>query len=1276
MRHTCACWRVPAGRRRFLQFHVFYKLFQELQMNNRLHRTIGMLLMCVLAAGIFAVPAFAQGVHGSVAGVVKDPSGAAIVGATVSLINNGTNEVKTTTSSGEGSFVFNLINNGSYTVTVEKEAFVTANYKDVIVLPAQQYSLVATLKVGAKGETVEVTAGQDIVNTTSSELTGTVNQQQMLNLPLNGRNPIELLRTQAGVPGILAASREQTAINGGRPGWTQVTQDGINVQDNFIRNNATDFLPATPTSDSIGEFTVITNNVGADSSGGATQVRLVTPTGGNQFHGTVYEYNRNSALGAYNFMTKRVTPTPKKPFLNLNQFGGNFSGPIIKNKLFFWGFYEGFRQRQQTLQSNIVPVNADYLTGMYRYSPSSGGAVQSVNVLNMINANIAALKAAGKTTLSPLTINQTIQQLYLAKVRQAGTGNSLACGDSTAAVSRNTTCYQFNQGVPWDKNQVSFRTDYNLSAHHSLQFNFQRFTDAAGRSDADSVNATPVATLSTNNKLFVGAWRWTITDHLLNEFRTGDYSSVVPFLRGQPIPAFFTDPASNTAPTVTGLGLTAPASQFMDQGRDVTTRQYIDNATWTHGSHNVTFGMSYQGVKPHPYNYASTIPTVLFGFGGSTPFSPYNLTVSTNPGGNFAAGAAPTQTQVNAMNNYAAFLTGAITQLSQTFQVKDLESGFVNGYPNKRAFDYSFTNFYVQDAWRMRPNLTITAGLKYEYWSPISEEHSLAMLPVIPDGQEFKAAMLSGSLSVKPFKQLWKPDTNQFAPNFGVAWDPFGKGKTSVRAGYSLAFVNEDSVTAAQNALQNFGMTGAVQQINLAQFLSGPPTIAVPPLNVNRVFADQTRDGGITSPAYGIDPHLRTPYTHELSFGVSQEVGWNSAVEARYVGNFGRDLWKGVDYNQQLAGVGNDPFLNDFNRARSNLFLCGNPVAPASCTGGQVLTYFPTLDLGGNLSNPTIQGLIRQGQIGSLADTYVKSPALYPNAWKTFVPNPAIYALDGLVNGSSLNYNALQVEFRRRNVHGFAFQANYTYSKDLSDSYGDSQSRLEPLVDNARPHLAYGRSPFDINHIINTNYVYEFPFGKGKTFLNGANGLVDRLVGGWSMSNILKWQSGAPFSIMSQYATISRRNTYVTAFSTLNRHQIQDLIHIKTVNGTTYWIDPKVLNTNGTAVGADGLSYTPAFSGQVFFNPQPGQVGNIALNQFSGPSVMSWDASIIKRVMITERIKTEFHFDAFNVANTANFYVGDPITTGFGTVNSSTFGQTSSRGLANRVVQMSLRLMF
>jgi hypothetical protein len=1242
-------------------------------------------VLLVFLLGSFT--ALAQGGSlGSVAGVVKDTSGAAIAGATVTLKNNGTGDTKTATTSNEGSFHFALINNGSYTVSVDKEGFKTANYTDVSVLPGQQYSLVATLQVGARSESVEVVAGQDIINTTTSEIAGSVTQSQMINLPLLGRNPIELMRGQAGVQS--ATNREDTGINGGRPGWTQITQDGINIQDNFIRNNATDFVPTRPTSDTIGEFSVITAVAGADSVGGSSQVRLVTPSGTNSFHGAVYEYNRNSALSAYNFFSKRVTPVPAKPFLNQNQFGARLGGPVIKNKLFFWGSYEGFRLRQTALTSLIVPANADYVTGTYRYV--SGTTVVPVNVLAMINANMAAKRAAGTTTLPDLVINPLIQSQFLSQY--STNGNSLACGDSTATSIRNTTCDQFNQSNPQSRNQESFRIDYNMTSKHTLQFNYQRFYDASARTDIDNVNPATKSSISTKQNLFSGAWRWTISNRFLNEFRAGDLTSVVPFLRGYPDPVFLFGPAANNAATLTGLGLTAPITNFRNQGRNVTTRQYMDNASYTWGSHNLQFGGGYQGVQPHPYNYASTTPTVTVGFSsgslGLTGFNSYNLAATGNPAANFPAGQTPTQTQLNAINAYAAFLAGAVSSQSQSFQAKDVNSGFVNGYPNVRAFSYSIWSSYLKDEWRLKPNITLTLGLKYEYWTPVNVGSSLALLPVVA-GNDLKGALLNPNGSVASAGTLWKPDRNQFAPSVGVAWS--WNPKTVIRAGYAMNFVNEDSVTAASNAINgNSGLVGSVNQTSLGYLLTGTPVIPTPAFTPNRTYSQLVSTFGFTSAAFGIQPNLRTPSEHSLSFGVQRELGWNSALEVRYVGTFSRDLWRGVDYNQNIAAA-NLPFLADFLRARSNGFLALNtPVSTPGCTattcavfnpafnavitGSVPLTFFPTLDLGGNLTNTTVRSNIQTGQIGALVDTYVTARGTYPNAPNLFLPNPNIYAADAIINGGRLNYNSLQVEFRRRNVHGFSFQANYTYSKDLSDTYGDSQNRFEPLLDNARPGLNYSRSPFDLNHVFNSSFVYELPFGQGKRFLGGAHGVLDKIVGGWSTATIFRWQSGSPFSIGTGggYQTFQRRSTDVMAVSTLSVSQIKKLIHISTVNGITYWIDPKVIASNGTAVGPDGQTYTPTFAGQVFYNPQPNSLGSFTKLQFSSPSTISWDASAKKAVKFWEAhpIVTTFAADFFNATNSQFYYVGDA------NINSSTFGRTSSRAVNNRIIQMSLRIDF
>ena len=275
----------------------------------------------------------AQSTLGRVVGVVRDTSGAVLPGASVVLESRATGEKIDTTSQADGAFVFPQVRPGYYTVNVELAGFKPVTYNDVKVDPGQEYSLAASLDVGALSEAIQVTAGVDLVHTTTPEVTNTVRQEQILELPLNARNPIELIRLQAGVPGV--AARNSTAINGGRPTWTQTTQDGINIQDNFIRTNSLDFVPNRPTSDIVGEFTIVTNTQGVDAAGGASQVRMITPSGTNELHGSVYEFNRHSKLSANSWFNNR--DKLPKPYLNRNQWGGRAGGPILRNKLFFFG---------------------------------------------------------------------------------------------------------------------------------------------------------------------------------------------------------------------------------------------------------------------------------------------------------------------------------------------------------------------------------------------------------------------------------------------------------------------------------------------------------------------------------------------------------------------------------------------------------------------------------------------------------------------------------------------------------------------------------------------------------------------------------------------------------------------------------------------------------------------------------------------------------------------------------------------------------------------------
>ena len=319
----------------------------------------------LLLVALLSLPgsAFAQGTSGRLVGTVQDASGAVLPGATVTLSNPATGYQQVDVANAQGAFVFSSVPVGTYRLSVELEGFKTAVYDQVVINVGQEYSLTARLEIGSLAETVEVTAGVSLVTTTTPQVTNTVLQKQVLEIPLANRDITNLIKLQPGVQAM--TNRANTVINGGRPTWTQVTLDGINIQDNFIRTNSLDFLPNRPTSDNVAEFTITSSVQGADAAGGASSVRMVTPSGTNTFRGSAFEFNRDSALSANSFFNNR-TGVPKAE-LSRHQFGGRLGGPIKRNKLFFFGYYEGWRQETQTAQNLVVPANAGLLNGEFRY---------------------------------------------------------------------------------------------------------------------------------------------------------------------------------------------------------------------------------------------------------------------------------------------------------------------------------------------------------------------------------------------------------------------------------------------------------------------------------------------------------------------------------------------------------------------------------------------------------------------------------------------------------------------------------------------------------------------------------------------------------------------------------------------------------------------------------------------------------------------------------------------------------------------------------------------
>jgi hypothetical protein len=1215
-------------------------------------------VVALLALAVAAMPpaASAQATLGSLTGVVRDSQDAVLPGATVTLTNKGTNSTQSAVTNESGAYTFPQLPFGTYTVAVALAGFKTQTYDDVIINVGREYTLPVQLAVGAIEETVLVVAGTSLLSTTP-EVSTTIFQQQVLDIPLLNRDITNLIKLQAGVQGI--SNRRETGINGGRPSWTQVTLDGINIQDNFIRVNGLDFLPNRPTSDNVAEISITTSVSGADAAGGASAVRMVTPAGTNTWHGSIYEFNRNSKFAANTFFNN--SSAVEKPELSRHQYGGRLGGPVARNKLFFFAYYEGYRQKTQTEQNATIPANADFLDGVFRYV-GLDGVVRAVNVMQ----------------LSGLPIDQKARADFLSKMPAASNVNNFDVGNSSAGRLLNTAGYRFNQDDLTDRDQLALRFDYELSSTHKLEGIYSYYTDTDDRTDIDTISpGRPLVIVTSKAKRYVGAWRSTWSSNLINEVRFGGNLSPVAFdnLWDHSSGVLYNTVLGLTNPVGGFVSGTAPTFAFQSQGRFTNTYQASDNATLITGDHSLQIGGSWQRHRVNPYNFAGQYPQVTFGFSATAPTN-VQLTSGMFPGGISAA-------DLNNANLMAAMLGGVVSSVAQTFQVKDATSGYVAGIPSSEQYTLDDIALYVQDNWRLKPNFTLRAGLKWEYYSPIREDNNLGFLPVA-DGRSIDQIMLDPNARITFVDgDYYKKDLNNFGPSIGFGWSL--NDKTTVRGGYSLSFVNEDSVTVARSAARgNAGLsTGVTLSNQYKTVASGVPIPATPAFLTTRTLADQSALS-VTGIYWGIDPNIVSPEVHQVSVGIQREIGFQTAVEARYVGTFGRKLWRGLDYNQVKISP---EFLADFNRARSNGFLSQQaglgfvPTYNPSVPGSQPLTLLPTY---GAITGATAVNAIQTNQVAGLADFFITGPTAAA-ARSAFVQNPGIYAADGIINGSFLDYNSMQLEARRRFSNGFLGQVNYTWAHTNTDSTGQAQNRFDAFMDNARPELGTGRSVFHQTHVINANAVYQLPFGDGRRWSSRSR-IVNGFIGDWQLGAIIVWQSGSPISIYSGRATFNRAGrsncstaagnggpmACNTAFTSLSPDEIRQLLGIyKTPDGRIYWIDPKVIDpATGRAVGADTLTNAPGFEGQAFFNPTAGQVGNIDVLTFDGPPQSRVDLALAKGVGLPGTSRLEFKIEAFNLFNKPSFFRGDM------DINSTTFGRLTSVNVDSRVVQLSARLEF
>jgi len=1274
-------------------------------------------LVSFILITLFAFMGFAQGSNtGSLTGTISDASGV-IPGATVVVKDNQTGKERSIVTTSDGAFNFAQLEVGLYTVTVKSAGHKTRSYTDVKVDVGQTYTLSANLEAGDIAEVVTVTGGADIVNSANGEISTTVTSRQIVELPLNGRNPLSLVLLQAGTS---SNAVNNTTINGQRSTFTNITRDGVNVQDNFIRTNAVDFLPDRPNVDDTGEFTIVTQNAGADLGYGASQVQLVTPRGSSQFHGALYEYNRNSKFTSNTFFNN-FNKVPNT-YLNRNQFGGKIGGPLwlprfgdddgpafYKHKAFFFIAYEKFIQHQSTTPTRTILL-PNARNGIFTFQ-DLGGTVRTVNIFTL--AANAGLPGA------PTGINPTIASRIIANLPT--TGNSAAVGD------------QFNTTglvLPITSNQArdGFTSRYDVDANAKNSFNlvvnykheYLQRTDLNAQQGGTSCcfSLTPIGFQDAHTPFVVGAWRWSPTASLTNEVRAGIQKSNPIFGITNTQPAFYLQ-----VPLINN-----PEIGFDPQGRYTVIENFQDNAVWAKGNHVIKFGGSYDIYNANPFGPgafgASYIPTEVIG-GGLTPqFTQTSINnamgcVSSTGANCIASG------NVGTANSLLALLGGLIGSANQTFSAAS-QTGSLSAVPPSRNVNYKHIGPYISDQWRITPTFTLNYGLRYELYTPVVEPNGLAIEAVFGGKNPIDALLdpngtynfVGGNLGGHKF---FNADKNNFAPVVSFAWSPNfrsgllrglfpGEGKTVLRGGYRISYVNDNFVRAADNALiGNAGLTTGVTTGSINGRLTALPSISAPPLVVPRTYAQNNALAGNFGTVFGIDPNLQAPSLQEFNVGIERELGFDTAIEVRFVHNQSNNLVRGLDLNQ--VNIFSNGFLADFNRARSNMINYGTTASGINCVVDATHPLCQPLQLlnkapFNNLTSATFLSNLQSGAVADMATNFVQGNigltggATLPQRSVLLLNNPNTGVVDWLTNSARSRYNALQMEVRRRFNRGFTFQANYTFQKSLTDAPGTGQTAFEPLIDNGDPTQEYGIADSDTTQVFNLNTIYELPFGKGKSFFSNSNSWLDRAIGGWQVTSIIRWSTGTPFTVTDPRGTFNRagRSGRQEAFTTLTKDQLKKAAGVFRTPCGVYFIDPQYINLDmaqcanglvrprvaGTTAGVAALGYNPltctttsctqatqTFPGQVFFNLAPGQKGNTGVNTLAGPMYFNWDASIIKKIPINEKLRLEVRAEAFNVMNRANFANGSNQAS----INSSTFGRLSST-FSQRIIQFVGRIEF
>ena len=1224
--------------------------------------------------------AFAQGTTSRVTGTVHDANGSAVAGALVTLINEGTGISFTTSTSESGTYAFDLVQIGKYSISIEKQGFKKFLSQGNTINVNQPTVVSTVLETGGVAETVTVqAAGEQVQTATSGNLGSTIDQRTLESLPIvgtRGRNPLDLLNFQPGVV-FGGATGGAVNVNGSRDRAFNFTLDGIDINESTA--GGSNFTPLRPNPDSVQEFQVVTSNFTAElgRSSGA-QVTLVTKSGTNQFHGNFFEFYRTPRFDAKSYPVT-IAGTPKDQFVQ-HIYGGSLGGPLynpgfgegtkmgwLKDKAFFFTNLQLLRAYDTALVTRTVYTQAAR-NGLFRYvvgranSPAGTGTAavdgSGNSLLPVCNGANAPCIATYNIGANPTGVG--VDPTLVGILSSAPLLNNFTTGDGLNTAG-------FNFASPQHEKQYDFvsKFDFNLTQASQL---YVRYAQGSQTSLGDSANAgrpifpnSPnfVDTFRTPKNLAIN-WRWSPTPTVTNEFIFGISKFFFSFLTPEPNPNL----------PFSFINVATENTNFSYNARGVRTFQFIDNLTSIRGSHTLKGGINFRlnRHKDDRSNVAGSAIEPVVALGTTGGFAGFNFPATGNTGIN--------ATDLTRLQNTIVDQLGKVNSVSQAF-VSTGSAFAPAGTRWLNEANYPELDFYFQDNWRTRSNLVFDLGVRWEVKLAPSVNGRTVLIP----NQLAKVGAAPSNTLKWVEGDVFKSDFGKFLPSVGFAWDPFKSGKTSIRGNYRMAsdriatFLFGSSIfqsTPGNNAAVTnsaFGQAGGLYR-NIGPIIAG----LFPPSTPSALQQPQAFS---TSSLSLVDPDLTFPQIHEYSLSFQREFKNND------IGKHGVHLLGAYNTNQvnifaRVPGV-NQSFLEAFNLIREdirvngantitvnptliNLLYTGNPNNNAGTATFRTAATTNSILLG----NAASAALITSQRLCAAADvTNGICTATGGQLIARTVNNPFVFQnypqFSGGLNVFDSNdyskYDGLQFIFKRRISAGLGFQFAYTLSKSKDNrswdpslstvSTGSVQAASSTPFDLRDRHLNYAWSDFDRRHVFQGTYTYDLPFGRGRQFGKDSSAVVDHIIGGWMFSGTVIKQSGRPFTVYSGLNTLSNVVQSTADCSGCER----GIGKLVLESGRNFWFD--------SAARAK------------FSAPAPGSIGNTGRNFFIAPVYFQWDASLAKNFRITERVRFDLRVDARNVLNKPSF--DNPTAV----INSTIFGRINDSVTNNaRRIQFSGKVSF